>query len=442
MFHRKADDSLAEWRLSGRRTVPVITGPRGVGKTASALALGDSYSACIHLDFGADPGLRPLLSGSRDQDELVRRLRSRFGPGSVVPGDTLVVADEACLCPWGMRQLSGLSGRGTVDIVATASSARGDHPDADPSNTPGLETVPLEPVGFRGFLGAMGADEEDVALAEDCLSGNSDVPRPADRRISELFRRYVVTGGMPGAVNAMARTGRLRDVLDASRRCLAAQMTDARRLLPSSHDIVRDCLRSVPAQLEGNGRFAYSRIPGYSPGRCRESVGWLAGSGVLHLCTRSVSAPGDGVTDPDSFKAYCDGGTLACLMDGWCADAAMNGNYGSCPCAVVENCAASELAARGTPLLYYRSGRREADFLVPHAGGATGVSVRPTANGRRKSLTYLLDEGVVTRTVEFGDSERSSCEERYPLYAIGFPDLVFPTDHSPSTTLKSLRRLS
>ena len=116
---------------------------------------------------------------------------------------------------------------------------------------------------------------------------------------------------------------------------------------------------------------------------------------------------------------------LAALMDDWASDAMVNGRYWSCPCAVLENMAAKMLDIHGVEVGYYSTDRREADFLVPTSSGFTGVAVRSGSNDRRKSLASLTECGTIDRSVEFGGC-RSKDADMYPLYAAGFPDVVFP----------------
>ncbi len=428
MFERSSDILLGEWVKSGRRTVPLITGPRGVGKTSSVRRLGQNYGCYIEVDL-SDPANMRLLAKADDAERFVSLIGELFGKGTIVPGDTLIVLDEAGLCPGLLRTLSELADRETVDLVMTASCFRsGACPDR--SYTPWVEIIDVRPVDFRGFLHESGYCEEADAAERD-LSPGKPSDRDLDRTMEAMFRRYLVTGGMPQAINQMISSGRLVDVRRTCREIVERQMSDARKAFPYFHDIIRGCLESVPAQLRGNGRFMYSRVGNLcsaSSKHIAESIQWLSSSGILDLCHRAMDPvePPSVRCEPNHFKAYADTGTLFCLMDGWVSDAAMNGNYQNCPCAVLENCAARQMASCGMSPSYYQRDRREADFLVPHGGEVSGVAVRSGNNGRRKSLSKLLDEGQITRAVEFGASDRPGDADRYPLWAMGFPGTVFP----------------
>lgn len=222
----------------------------------------------------------------------------------------------------------------------------------------------------------------------------------------------------------MSSSGSLRRVLDVSRGALRSVMSDARSILPWSHDVVSACLLSLSRQLEANGRFTYAKVDacGMSRNGCAEAVSWLESSGLVTVCRRRSE---DGTHVEGCFKTYTDCGSLAALMDDWASDAMMNGRYWSCPCAVLENMAAMMLDIHGVEMGYYSTDRREADFLVPTPSGFTSVAVRSGSNGRRKSLASLTESGTIDRSVEFGGC-RSKDADMYPLYAAGFPDVVFP----------------
>ena len=83
----------------------------------------------------------------------------------------------------------------------------------------------------------------------------------------------------------MSSTGSLRRVLDISRGALRSVISDARYILPWSHDIVSACLRSLPRQLAVNGRFTYAKVDVRGAGRngCAGAVSWLESSGLVSV---------------------------------------------------------------------------------------------------------------------------------------------------------------
>lgn len=428
MFERSSDTLLDDWKQSKRRTIPLITGPRGVGKTTSVRRLGEGYSNLIEIDM-SDPVNRKLLANVHDTDEFVSTIGKKAGSEPVIGDDTLVVLDEVGLSVGSLGLLSALSNRESVDVVMTASCFRS-LPSAHDAPAPWIERVDIRPLDFRAFLHAMGCGE-DARRAERDVSPGRPPDRDLNRTMDAMFRRYLVTGGMPLAILQMASSGRLADVRRVCREIMAAQMSDARRASPSIHDIIGRCLESLPIQLRENGRFMYSRVGnvcGASSKHVAESIQWLSSNGILDLCHRAMDPvePPSVRCEPNHFKAYADTGTLFCLMDSWVSDAAMNGNYQNCPCAVLEDCAARQIVSCGISPNYYQRDRHEADFLVPHGGDVSGVVVRSGNNGRRKSLSRLMDGGQITRAVEFGESDRPGDTDRYPLWAMGFPGTVFP----------------
>ncbi len=422
MFERRGRRRLLQWMSEGDG-IAVLTGPSRVGKTTMARDLGVRYQRCVEMDLGASSS-RSLLRGCGDQSDLVSGLQSAFGRDSVVLGDTLVLLDGAQDLPDAPSVLRRISCGNDVDIVVTGSS-----PFSLGSGFPhGPDTwevrIPIEPLDFREFLAAMGVDPGVVAEAEASVAQGTRPASDVHRTLDGMFRRYTVTGGMPQAVAAMASTGRLADVLEASSDILESQMACARRRCRRFHDVILDCVGSMPRQLEDNGRFTYAKVGGgHDRGNVAQSVGWLASEGILRMCPRASHPIRQAslAADRGIFKAYVDPGTLAHLMPGWAADAAMNGNYGSCPCAVAENAVANLLMSSGREVMYYSRDRREADFVVGTPDGVVGIAVRSGNNDRRKSLGWMEDSGMVSHSVELGGDGRSG---RLPLYAAGFPEAL------------------
>ena len=410
---------LDRWRDDGGRQVPLITGPRGVGKSTAVGLFAKGYPEVVTLDLRNDPEHRRILSSSDSTATLLRNLRD--SASRPLPDGTLFVLDEVQFVPEALGRLGDFGPDRGADVLATMSCAPGDSVDFDDD---GLLRIRMSPVGFRGFLRTMDVDDETILSVTDSLASLRTPNRREDRLMNEMMCRYLVTGGMPGAVAEMSSTGSLRRILDISRGALRSVISDARSILPWSHDIVSACLRSLPRQLAVNGRFTYAKVDVRGAGRngCAGAVSWLESSGLVSVCSRRSE---DGERIGGCFKAYTDCGSLAALMDDWASDAMVNGRYWSCPCAVLENMAAKMLDIHGVEVGYYSTDRREADFLVPTSSGFTGVAVRSGSNDRRKSLASLTECGTIDRSVEFGGC-RSKDADMYPLYAAGFPDVVFP----------------
>ena len=332
--------------------------------------------------------------------------------------------DEIEYCPGSAETLEGLTDRDVADIVVTGSCITSGNSGFLDTPWPWEERLVIRPIGFTEFLDEMGVDRDVVDTVIESVGSGSKIDRRTDSLMSEMFSRFMVTGGFPASVTALSATERLMDSLATSRQNLELQLMDAYMLNRNIYDIIHSCMMSLPTQLTDNGRFTYSKVDGRVSLNRRyyiDSIGWLAATGLVTVCRR-VDDGDDGENLPRNYKLYTDPGTLACIMDSWVSDAMVSGHYERCPCAVVENCIASALSTAGLSIGYYSTDRHEADFVVSSGSEVVGIAVRSRNNQRRKSLTTLRDSGVITRGMEFGRTPRPSMEENYPLYAAGFID--------------------
>lgn len=428
MFKRRIARHLLDWSLSDSKRIAVVTGPRGVGKTTLVRELGRIYGSFIEIDMKECMWLRGIIARCSCTADLAKKLASAFGEGSVVPGDTLLLLDEIEYCHEAAWHLQSLDDRECLDIAVVVSCLS--------SGTSGFMKEPrawehrvdVRPFDFTEFLQAMSIEQEHTDSLEERIAEGGETRTEEDEMLSSMFRKYLVTGGMPGAVGTMAATMSISKTLEASRSVLDEQIHDAFVFARKMHDIVSRCVLSLPDQLAVNGRFTYSKVgaPRTAGGRqCYASVEWLVDSGIVTMCDRTELPLKDAhEQEPVYYKLYIDPGALASMLDGWMCDAMMNGHYGSCPCAVVENCIAGSLRSAGYDAHYYCNGRKEADFIVRSGKDVVGMTVRSYNNRRRKSATTLLDEGLITKAVEFSPEPRAWQGEKLPIYAAGFPEAV------------------
>ncbi len=372
--------------------------------------------------------LRGVIARCASTDDLRRKLAAAFGEDSVVPGDTLLLLDEIEYCHDAAWHLEALADRDCIDIVAVASCITAGTTGFRQDPWPWEHRIEVLPLDFGEFLEAMGIGTGYSSFLMEKVIEGAEISFDDDAAMDLMFRRYMITGGMPAAVSAMAGTRRILDTTEASKAVLKDQMSDAKVFARRISDTVSMCVRSIPVQLAANGRFRYSKVENgrYVNRRsCYDSVEWLIDSGIVTLCDRiplpigSCEGPG-----PMFYKLYIDPGALASMLDGWMCDAVMNGHYSSCRCAVVENCIAASLRTGGFDVHYYSNGRKEADFIVPLGDEIVGITVRSYNNPRRKSTASLMDEGLITRSLEFSSCKKTGSSETYPLYAAGFPEMM------------------
>lgn len=214
----------------------------------------------------------------------------------------------------------------------------------------------------------------------------------------ELFRLYLVVGGMPAAVSRYLETNNLQEVAEIQSGILRLYKRDIAQYDRADKLRIEEIFELIPPELNAkNKRFILKRLNETAKfGRYE--------NGFLRLKNAGVALPVYNVEEPkvplllsrsrSLFKLFQnDVGLLACqyaegiqlkIVSG---DSAVN--FG----AVFENAVAQELAAHGFGLYYYNSKKRgELDFVVELGGNVLPIEVKSGKDYEtHRALANLMD---------------------------------------------------
>ena len=215
-----------------------------------------------------------------------------------------------------------------------------------------------------------------------CYDQKQEVEPLIHQKMMELFRLYLLVGGMPAAVECYLRTRNLYEVAQVQQSILTLYKKDIARYDPQEKLYLEDIFDLIPSELNAkNKRFILKDLhQDFKLSRYRNSFLWLANAGVA-LPTYNVEEPALPLRlnrQSNLFKLFlCDVGLLAATYANGIQLALLNGetniNYG----AVFENAAAQELTAHGFALYYFNSKKQgELDFVVEHAGHVLPLEIK------------------------------------------------------------------
>ena len=201
-------------------------------------------------------------------------------------------------------------------------------------------------------------------------------------KMMELFRLYLIVGGMPAAVTAYLSTNDLKKVTQSQQEILRLYKKDIAKYDPNNKLYFEDIFSSIPGELnQKNKRFILKNLnENFKFSRYENSFIWLKNAGVA-LPTFCVSEP----TVPlilskakNLFKLFLsDVGLLASMYtDGIqlkILSREKDINFGS----IYENVAAQELKAHGYDLFYFNSKKQgELDFLIEEQGHVLPIEIK------------------------------------------------------------------
>lgn len=426
-MRRNAMSALMEWKSRSSRKPLLVYGARQVGKSYLIKEFSETaFDDYVFLDLERQAAARAAFEGDLDPHQVISNIE-QIANHHIDSHRTLIFLDEIQAAPRALASLKYFCEELPDSYVIAAGSLLGVAVNRIGFSAPvgKVETLTLLPMTFDEWLDATGHEQMVKGIAEAYAQ---KVAYPLHEQALDLYRAYVLTGGMPEAVASYAERGNFADVSRIQRDILDLYVADmAKYAEPVETARIREAWLSVPAQLaKENHKFQYKVVR--SSGRASQyavALDWLETAGLVNRCVRvsSGQVPLKMQEDRSSFKIYlADTGLLSAMMEVPPAvmfDEAARKLLDAG--ALTENYVAQNLVAGGFVPRYWTSGRTaEVDFVIEDGGPrAVPVEVKSSDNVRSRSLSVYREKyepAHVLRlsTRNFGLSEGI---ESVPLYA-------------------------
>ncbi|MBO4569176.1 MAG: ATP-binding protein [Candidatus Methanomethylophilaceae archaeon] len=449
MLERKAYAKLLDWKENGRKPL-LVYGQRQTGKTFIIERFAkENYSGYVYADFSKDAEFRSVFEGqSLSIDRIILSIRTVRSLGSEDLSDTLFFFDEIQDCDAAFSALKLFAMDGRFKVIASGSmlgiringkEGSGDRRPLSPMGY--VEPYVMRSMDFEEFLWSQGIPKESVSEVRRCIRSHVPIPDPIFGKFSDLFRAYMIVGGMPAAVEAFNENRESYvGAMSVQDSILALVGQDINRY-NSGMDLVKtlECFESIPGQLsKTNKRFHYSDVGKAGTGSRKSAdvyggnLHWIknAGYGNFVHGLNQISLPLTGQSKPDVFKVYMsDTGLLTRMYGDGAVIAIHSSDYSYNLGALTENVVAEGLVKCGFDVFYYQknngSGRMEVDFVIAVPSGAVAIEVK---SGKKRESPSLSKVGEV-----FKLSERVKLENGHsgvdkdgvihmPLFAAAFMD--------------------
>lgn len=267
------------------------------------------------------------------------------------------------------------------------------------SNSVGYkEDYEMYSMDFEEFLWAKGYSDDFIEeLYEHILNLKPFATLQMDV-LWELFRDYVIIGGMPEVVDTYIQNKNFSGSLKIQKQLLKDYEEDITKYVTGLDKTkVKAVYNHISTFLaKENKRFQITKIA--KNARNRDYIGcveWLADAGVINICycMNQPELPLKGNYDPKLYKVYFkDTGLLiASLNEEAQEDLRANKNLGTYKGAIYENIVGDMLVKQGYRLSYYKSDKPalEMDFFVRDADSLVPMEVKAN-DGATASLNNLL----------------------------------------------------
>lgn len=399
-MRRKIDNALDAWKLRADRKPLVLMGSRQVGKTTSVLAFGDrSYKSVVHVDFYRQPQAKAAFVGSLEPRVIIRALEALLWR-DIDPESTLLFLDEIQDCDNAITALKFFRADAPEYDVVAAGSLLGVHVAREGSFPVGyVDMLDMHPMDFEEFCWALDEERGLSLLRESFASG---APFALHERFMDLYRDYLLVGGMPEVVARFARTRRVADAAGVQRDIRTAYVADMVKYATAVDAAkISACWESIPAQLakeSGSTKFVWRHVAsGAKAERYGSAVDWLVASGIVSKCTQVSEgvSPLKSFENESSFKLYvADTGLLASAYDATPADLSDTGNRSArFRGGMAENYVMQQLVAAGLKPYYWgMQSTYEVEFVVRLRDGVVPIEVKSGTHVRSRSATHFAEK--------------------------------------------------
>lgn len=427
-MYRKIMRYLEAWREGSHRKPLILQGARQVGKTYSILEFGRTYYENVaYFNFETNPRLNATFEENISPGYLIPIL-SHIAGQTIVREKTLIVFDEVQLCERALTSLKYFCEDAPDYHIIVAGSLLGVAVGRARFSFPvgKVDMKTLYPMDMEEFMIAMG---EDALVEQIRESFRTDTPLPSALHDAamQLYRKYLVVGGMPECVMQFAETKDYILVRHTQDTILASYLNDMSKY-NNLNEIKKTRLayESVTVQLsKKNTRFQYKLIK--KGGRASEfenAIEWLCLSGIVSRVYKveQIKKPLENYRDIDAFKIYVsDSGLLVARKDLAADDVLyMVEELNDFKGGMAENYVNIQLTINGYQTYYWESERgAEIDFVIQREGRLIPIEVKSADNTRAKSLkvymeTFRPDYAIKLSAKNFGCQDGKKI---VPLYA-------------------------
>jgi len=429
-MRRKITDKLLEWKNKERDRMPLLVyGARQVGKTYIISKFGEeNYKNVAYVNLELNQSVSSYFSENIEPERIIRYIEISTGE-RIIPGETLIILDEIQSCERALTSLKYFQEMAPEYHIICAGSLLGVAINRDKYSFPvgKVDSINLYPFDFEEFLWAL---NEDMLCDEikSCYIDNRKLPGLLHNKSIDLYRLYLIIGGMPRSIIEYLHTKSLLTVPDVQNKILNDYIADMAKYSSNTESVkIRAAFESIPVQLaKENKKFQYKIAQrGGTATIFGASIEWLRFAGVVLKCTKIEQAfmPISVYSDLSSFKLYMSDVGLLTMKSGISQQAILlsseitNNFIG----AITENYVAQCFASKNYDLFYWTSNNTaEVDFVIQLDDNIIPVEVKSGVNTKSRSLGIFIEKYKPSYSIRIS-SKNFGFENNIksvPLYAV------------------------
>lgn len=422
MLYRKIASKIESFLKSEKKRMLVVSGARQVGKSYIIREVGMRlYSNFIEVNVEEDKQSNRLFENARTVEDFMIALSTIAGAKMKDSEKTLVFIDEIQAYSHLLTLAKFLVEDGRFTYIASGSQLGIALKTTQSIPIGSIELLSMYPLDFEEFLIANGVGELLINEMRRKFEAKEALNESLHMKVMDYFRKYLLVGGMPSAVNTYLSEHNMVSVRNIHRDISLLYKNDAAKYESESLRKlkIQRIYDMVPSNLEKVKKRIVAKDIELKKGKrmadYQDEFEYLISSGIT-LEVQAISKPSYPLVENSGknlLKLYMsDIGLLTGILYHNDVLPIMNDKCGVNLGSVYENVVAQELKAHGFKLYYYDNKKNgEVDFLIDSVDLLSALPIE-VKSGKdyyiHTALNNLLkvDEYKITNGIVFSNEAK------------------------------------
>lgn len=426
MLFRKIESTIREYLQSNSNKIMLIDGARQIGKTYIIRHVGsDLFTNYIEINLAEDFKRERLFANITSVNDFYFKLSTKYGDKMDLKENTLIFLDEIQTYPELITMLKFLRQDDKFTYIASGSLLGVTLSFTSSIPMGSIQVVRMYPLDFEEFLKANGFNDYAINTLRQFYLDNQSLDEAMHDKMLDLFKKYLIVGGLPDAVNAYIETKNIAKIRSIQDEIHAYYAADASKYDTEKKLVIRKIYDMIPSNLENKKkRIIFKDIENNRRGlyeHYQDEFEYLTSAGIA-LDVTAITEPKFPVIQSSKknlLKLYMnDVGILTSILYKNNPAAILTDQKSINLGTVYENVVAMELKAHGFDLFYYdvRS-KGEVDFVVDDYDALSALpievksgkdyTIHRAINTFLSNKDYNVKKGIVlsnAREVKYGEN--------------------------------------
>lgn len=384
MLYRKIESLIEAHLKSGSSKILLIDGARQVGKTYIIRYIGQKlYENFIEMNMVEDSLGNRFFASTKTVEDFYLQISMLAGNKMKEKDNTLIFIDEIQAYPHLLTLLKFLSQDSKFTFIASGSLLGVTLSETTSIPMGSIRKVRMFPLDFEEFLYANGMNEIAISALQRKFEKLEALDEPMHNKMMDLFRKFLLVGGLPDAVNSYLADKNIQAVREIQSEIRDYYAADASKYDEEKKLKIRRIYDLIPSNMENKKKRVVAQNienkKGKTFGDYQDEFEYLISAGIA-LSVQAISSPVFPLiesTGKNLLKLYLnDVGILSGILYGNNIRAILDDERGINLGSVYECVVASELVAHGYKLFYYDNRNKgEVDYLIDDYNSLSAIPI-------------------------------------------------------------------